>query len=98
MFVVAGKQYYIALEVINRSGKNIQLITSSGKWKVKKNVKMNILKGTTSNGPVEMYAVGEEDKKPVTINGKPSLAITPQLTKERVVLTLRSTGKAVRLS
>ncbi|XP_031555970.1 uncharacterized protein LOC116292758 [Actinia tenebrosa] len=89
---VAGKQYYIALKVINRSGKNVQLTSSSGNWDVKKNVMMNILKGTTSNSPVEIYAVGKEDKKPVTINGKPSFSITPELTKERVELTLRSTA------
>ena len=68
------------------AGQNVLIKTSDNKpangWTVKNKMIYSVTKGTTSAQPISLVATGE-DGKPLTLNGKLELAVTPQTSKDK---------------
>ena len=69
------------MKILNKSGKDIQLIPSDGDppqgYTVKKGFMMTITKPTKGNLPISFRAVDPSDQKIMKINGKEDIALKP---------------------
>lgn len=97
----AGKeQFFVSIKIVNRVGKKVKLelpLPGQKALDVKKNVMMVITKGTTSSEPITLTGT-DENNKPISINGKASVELTPTKAKQQITLELRAvTGKAVHV-
>lgn len=82
------------MKLINRSGKNVYVITDSSKEGtrtilVRRDTIMRINRLLTSNANVIVFAGDEKEGNMVTLNGKERLIVVPTNVKEEVYITLK---------